>query len=93
MPGACRLGVVIYIDHNHYIFIRYNPRAGIDIRFKFITLWTLLEIAIKNYIINLQVIRESKLVIDKERYTNVVEDIILAPIMRDIKLVFSIHNA
>jgi hypothetical protein len=46
---------VVYINHNHYMFIRYNFRADIDNIVEFIALWTLLEMTIKKEIINIYV--------------------------------------
>ena len=55
IPGACRLDVVVYINHNHYMFIRYNFRPGIDNIVEFIMLWNLLEMKIQKEIINIYV--------------------------------------
>jgi hypothetical protein len=55
---------VLYIDHNHYMFIRYNQRAGIDNIVEFIALWNLLHITIKVDIQNIQMMGDLKLVID-----------------------------
>lgn len=60
----CRVGVVLFIKHNHYIFIRYTSGSGSNNRAEFIGLWTLLETAKKKDIRKLQVMSDSKLVID-----------------------------
>jgi hypothetical protein len=59
MLGACRLDVVLCINENYYMFMKYNLREGIDNIVEFIVLWDLLEIVIKNDIINLSVERKT----------------------------------
>jgi hypothetical protein len=70
------------------MFIGYNQREGIDNRVEFIMLWNLLQIKIKVDIKNLQMMGDLKVVIDLERKNNATQDIILASIMRDIKVSF-----
>ena len=53
-------------------------------------LWNLLQIKIKVDIKNLQMMGDLKVVIDLERKNNATQDIILASIMRDIKVSFKI---
>jgi ribonuclease HI len=84
----CGVGVMLFIKHNHYIFIRYALGSGSNNREEFIALWTLLETTKKKDIRKLQVMGDSKLVIDWARQKNSSQDIILATIMRDIKLAF-----
>jgi hypothetical protein len=59
MLGACGLDVVLCINENYYMFMKYNLREGIDNIVEFIVLWDLLEIVIKNDIINLSVERKT----------------------------------
>jgi len=70
------------------MFIEYNKKVGIDNRVEFIVLCNLLQIKIKVDIKNLQMMVDLKLVIDLERKNNATQDIILASIMRDIKVSF-----
>jgi hypothetical protein len=70
------------------MFIGYNKKAGIDNRVEFIVLCNLLQIKIKVDLKNLQMMVDLKLVIDLERKNNATQDIILASIMRDIKVSF-----
>jgi hypothetical protein len=58
MLGACRLDVVLCINENYYMIMKYNMREGIDNIVEFIVLWDLLEIVVKNDIINLFVERK-----------------------------------
>jgi hypothetical protein len=46
-PLRCGIGVVLFIIQNHFLHLRYAPGRGTNNRAEFITLWTLLEIAIK----------------------------------------------
>jgi ribonuclease HI len=84
-PPICRVGVILYVNHNHYIFIRYAPGAGTNNITEFIALWTLLEAANKKDLQKLQVMGDSKLVIDCARKKNSTQDIRLFLIMKDIK--------
>jgi hypothetical protein len=59
MLGACRLDVVLCINENYYMFIKYNLRECIDNIVEFIVLCDLLEIVIKNDIINLSIERKT----------------------------------
>jgi ribonuclease HI len=80
--------VVLYLNHSHYPFIKYSPGNGSNNRVEFISLWTLLEMEKTKDVRKLQVLGDSKLVIDWARQKNEVQDIGLATIMRDIKLAF-----
>jgi hypothetical protein len=84
-PPMCKVGVILYINHNHYMFIRYALSVGTNNIVEFIALWTLLETTIKKDIKKIQVMGDSKLVIDWARQKNSTQDFRLAPIMRDIK--------
>lgn len=44
-PPICRVGVVLFMKQNHFIHIRYPSGRGTNNRAEFITLWTLLEMA------------------------------------------------
>jgi hypothetical protein len=70
------------------MFIGYNQREGIDNRVEIIMLWNLLQIKIKVDIKNLQMMGDLKVVIALETKNNATQDIILASIMRDIKVSF-----
>jgi ribonuclease HI len=59
----CGVGVELYINDNHYMFIKYALGIETDNRFEFIALWTLLETTIKKDVKKLQVMGDSKLVI------------------------------
>jgi hypothetical protein len=50
----CGIGVVLYIIHNHYMFIGYVPGVGIDNIDEFIPLWTLLVTKTKKDVKNLE---------------------------------------
>ena len=84
----CGLGVVLFINNNHYIHISYAPGLGTNNREEFIALWTLIERAKKKDVRKLHVMGDSKLVIDWERGKNSAQDIHLSTILRDIKATF-----
>jgi ribonuclease HI len=63
-PPMCGVGIIIFINHNHYLFIKYSPRVGSNNRAKFISLWMLLEITKSKDVRKLQVMADSKLAID-----------------------------
>jgi ribonuclease HI len=85
-PPRCGVGVVLYIIHNHYIFIRYVLGQGSNNRAEFIALWTLLETTKEKNVSKLQVMGDSKLVIDWANGKIFVQDIRTQNILRDIKL-------
>jgi len=66
-PSSYGVGVVLYINHSHYIHIWYAPGVGTNNRAKFTTLWILLEAVIKKDVHKLQVLGDLKLVIDWTR--------------------------
>jgi hypothetical protein len=37
-PPSCKVGVVLFINHNHYIYIRYSPSQGSNNRAKLIAM-------------------------------------------------------
>jgi hypothetical protein len=43
----CIVGVVLYINKNHYIFIKYVLGVGTNNRVEFIFIWTLFETTTK----------------------------------------------
>jgi ribonuclease HI len=87
-PPMCGVVIVLYINHNPYIFIRYDPGAGSNNRVEYIALWTVVEVAKKKDVTKLRVMGDSKLVIDWEKGKNSTQDICLSPITRYIKLDF-----
>jgi hypothetical protein len=62
-PPMCGVGMVLFINHNHYIHIRYAPGLGTNNREKFLALWTFLETTKKKDVKKLQVMGDLKLVI------------------------------
>jgi hypothetical protein len=42
-PPSIGVGVVLFLNQNHYINIRYAPGGGSNNKAKLIVLWTLLE--------------------------------------------------
>jgi ribonuclease HI len=80
--------VVLFINHSHYIHIRYSLGGGTNNRVELIALWTLLETTKEKNMTKLQVFGDSKLVIDWERGQNNIQNPRLASILRDIKLTF-----
>jgi hypothetical protein len=42
-PPSCGVGVVLYINQSHYIYIIYDPSGGSNNKDEFISLWALLE--------------------------------------------------
>jgi ribonuclease HI len=85
-PPVCGIGVVLFLNHSHYLYIRYAPRSGTNNMVEFIDLWTLLEAAIKKDVKILLVMGDSKLVIDWACQKSKATDVRLVPLLRDIKL-------
>lgn len=84
---SCGVGVALYINQNHYIYIRYAPGSGTNNKVELATLWTLLETAIKD-IRKLQILGDSKLVIDWAQGKIDIQNTSLATVMREIRLTF-----
>jgi ribonuclease HI len=72
----------------NYIYIRYAPGRGTNKRDKLIALWTLLETTKKKDIQKLQVLGDSKLVIDWAQVKIVIQNTNLATFMREIQQAF-----
>jgi ribonuclease HI len=70
----------------HYIFIRYAPGQGSNNKAEFIALWTLLETTKEKNVDKLQVMGDSKLVIDRASGKITIQYIQTQNILRDIKL-------
>lgn len=85
-PTTCGVGVVLFINYNHYIHVRYAPRRGTNNRAEFIAFLTLLEITSSKDLKKLQIMGDSKLVIDWANQKATVSDVSLEPLLRDIKL-------
>jgi hypothetical protein len=83
-PPSCGVGVVLYINQNHYIYIRYAPGGGKNNKVELIALWTLLETSKKKDIRKLQVLGDSKLVIDWAQGKISIQNTNLATVMREI---------
>ena len=84
-PPVCAVGVFLCINHNHYIHVCYSPERGTNGRAEFIALRTLLEIASIKDVKKLQIMGDSKLVIDWARKKATISDVRLEPLLRDIK--------
>jgi ribonuclease HI len=87
-PPSIGVGVVLFLNQNHYINIRYAPGGGSNNKDELIALWTLLETTKQKDIRKLQVMGDSKLVIDWEKGKLSIQNINLANITRDIRLSF-----
>jgi hypothetical protein len=60
----CGVRVILYVNQNHYIYIIYAPGGGTNNRVELKTLWTLLETTKQKDVWKLQVLGDSKLVIE-----------------------------
>lgn len=87
-PPSIGVGVVLFLNQSHYINIRYAPGGGSNNKAELIALWTLLETAKQKDVRKLQVLGDSKLVIDWAKWKISIQNINLANIMRDIRLSF-----
>jgi len=76
---------VLFINQSHYSHIRYAPSKGTNNQVEFIALWTLLAIAQLKGVKNLQVMGESKLLVDWALKKVKVENVRLGPLLRDIQ--------
>lgn len=82
------MGVVLFINQSHYVHIRYASGGGANNRVEFVSLWTLLEVAKRKDLRKLQVLGDSKLVIDWAQGKVNVQNTKLANVLREIKLAF-----
>jgi ribonuclease HI len=87
-PPACGVGVVLHLKKDDYIHIHYALENDTNNRAEFISLWTLLEIVVRKVIKKLQVMGDSKMVIEWERKKANVHNIRLESLLQDIKLSF-----
>jgi ribonuclease HI len=88
-PPSCGVGVVLYLNHNHYIFIGYSLGSIMNNKAEITTLWTLLETTKKKDVRKLQVLGDSKLVIECQAQGKIgIQNTSLAPFMREIRLIF-----
>jgi ribonuclease HI len=87
-PPSCRVGVVMFINQNHYIYIRYAPGQGSNNKAELIAMWTLLETTKKKDIKKLQVMADSKLAIESTQGKLEIQNDNLENILRHIKLAF-----
>jgi ribonuclease HI len=63
-PPSCGVEVVLFINQRHYMHIKYALSSGSNNRAEFIALRTLLAIAQEKGSKKLQVMGDSKLIID-----------------------------
>lgn len=84
-PPLCRVGVILHVSHNHYIHIQYAPGRGSNNRAEFITLWNLLEAVTKKGLTKLQVLRDSKLIIDWANGKVSVSDVRLSSLLKELR--------
>jgi ribonuclease HI len=87
-PPSIGIGVVLFLNQNHYIYIGYAPGGGSNNKAELIALSTLLETTKKNDNMKLQVMGYFKLVIDWAKGKMSIQNIILVNILRDIRLSF-----
>jgi hypothetical protein len=77
--------VVLFINHNHNIHIRYAPGGGTN---NIVAMWTLLETTKENNLNKLQVFGDSKMEIDWVRGKISIQNPNLENILKEIKLNF-----
>jgi len=87
-PSSIGIGVVLFLNLNHYIYIRYAPSGGSNNKAKLVALCNLLKKTKQKDIRKLQVMGDSKLVIDWAKGKFFIQNITLANILRDIRLSF-----
>lgn len=87
-PPICGVGVVLFLNHKHSLQSKYTPDVETNNKVEFIALWTLLEATIKKDVKILQVMGDSKLVIDWARQKATMSNVRPAPLLRDIKLAY-----
>lgn len=63
-PPSIGVGVVMFLNQNHYINIKYALGGGSNNKAELIALWTLLEAGKQKDVRKLHVLGDSKLVID-----------------------------
>jgi hypothetical protein len=80
-PPRCGVRVVLFFKQNHFLHIRYSPRRGSNSREDVIVLWTLIEIARKQGNQKLQILSDSKLVVDWVNKKKLVYGIYLSPLL------------
>jgi ribonuclease HI len=61
-PLVCEVGVMLFLNHNHYVYIRYAPGRVSNNKAEFIALRTLLEVAMQKGVRKLQELGDCKLV-------------------------------
>jgi len=87
-PPFIGIEVVLFLNQNDHIYIRYAPGEGSNNKEELIALWTLLEIVKKKDIGKLQFMGDSKLVIDWAKGKISIQNINMANILRDIMIYF-----
>lgn len=63
-PSRCGVGVVIHLSATHFFQVRYAPSRGTNSKAEFSASWTLLFMANNLNVRRLQVLGDSKVVID-----------------------------
>jgi hypothetical protein len=80
--------MVLFIDHNHEIHIRYASPIGTNNCAELIDLWNLLEIKKGKGLRKFQVLGDCKLVFDWAQDKVSIQNTKLATVMREIMLEF-----
>jgi len=86
------VGIVAFINKTYYIHIRYAPGFGTNNKDESFSFWSLLEAAKEKDIKKLYVLHDANMVIDWACQNKNIQNISLAPIVRDKNCLTNILN-
>jgi ribonuclease HI len=78
---VCGASAILFLNNSHYFTLKFGAGQGTNNRVEFYALWILLKVAGEKNVSRLQVLGDSKLLMDWENGKNQITNMALSPIM------------
>ena len=84
-PQDCGARALLYLRKSHFVSIKYGARTGTNNRAELYALWILLKVTQDQHVKNLQVLGDSKMLIEWENGRNQITNLELMLIMDEVR--------
>jgi hypothetical protein len=85
-PGICGAGAILYLDNAHHFSLKYGVGRGTNNRAEIYALWILLKVVVDKQVRKIQVLGDSKLVMDWANGKAQITNMVLGPNVSEFQL-------
>jgi ribonuclease HI len=90
--GRCRADAVLFLSHSHFFTLKFGVEQGSNNRVELFAFWISLKFALEKDIRSLQVLGDSKLVVDWFNGKCQINNLVLSPLLDKIREVGSLFG-